>query len=99
MADEGKAFDIKNLASPFAIFQYVASKLNEINFNDLFKQTIEAPYDELGKHASRALSLFPPVQEEWSYAIDTATGLKILKTTKNPRALDEISKIAETLYE
>ena len=62
---------------------------------DFFK----SPYTELSKQTKEvAKSLTYPKIPRWQYLIDASLGLKILKSEKDPEALDHVRQIADELF-
>jgi len=88
---------ISSLSQPFVLLEQATSKIAEMDLPLL--ESIEAQYAHLNRRINEILGFFLPLQEEWSYVVDPSTGLKILKVSKNPRALDEIEAISRRLYE
>lgn len=60
---------------------------------------VEDPYNELSKQAKEvARTLTYPRPIKWEYVADTATGLKILKSEKDPEALEHVRYLADELF-
>jgi len=57
------------------------------------------PYNELANLAGEILkAVSSPQPMKWEYAIDSATGLKILKSEKDPEALSRVRQMSDELF-
>jgi hypothetical protein len=58
-----------------------------------------SPYAELSKQTLEIAKTFMfALPTKWEYVTDAKTGLKILKSEKDPEALDRVRQIADELF-
>lgn len=70
-----------------------------INRIGALQRIFNTPYAELGKQAEEVARAFTyPSPIRWKSMVDSATGLRILKSEKDPEALERVRQIADELF-
>ncbi len=73
----------------------VASVTQKIKMLSFFN----SPYVELSKQTQEIVKTFTfALPTKWEYVDDAKTGLKLLKSEKDPEALDRVRQIADELF-
>jgi len=82
----------------------VLENINEVRVDlthriRMVTRVFEEPYAELANLAREIMkAISSPQPMKWEYVIDSATGLKILKSEKDPEALDRVRQMSDELF-